>query len=310
MEARREAVFRRRMTFLFSAVVVLILGLVFFLAFAVGPWKSSSRSRKVSEVSKHSAPRAEKEQGTTTASQPQPAGQDAGQASRTLKRSIPAPPAVAIVVDDVGSTTEKLPLWTSINAPISFSVMPYPPLSSQLADQFYQAGYQVMLHVPTENHPPNSFAGTGQLTTAMDRETVFGTLDKDLAAVPHAAGMNNHQGGLGCDDFQLMYRECEWASERALFVVDSSSSANSQVTRAAVQLGLGKRKNQVFIDHQNDPDYIRSAMRELAGLARQNGFAFGICHYGRPNTATVVGEMVRTLEAEGIHFAFAGDINN
>jgi len=54
----------------------------------------------------------------------------------------------------------------------------------------------------------------------------------------------------------------------------------------------------------------RKAMRELAGLARKNGYAIGICHYHRPNTATVVGEMITALKAEGIHFAFARDIND
>jgi len=92
--------------------------------------------------------------------------------------------------------------------------------------------------------------------------------------------------------------------------VDSKSSVSSKVTKACLALGLPERNNEVFIDHQNEPDYIRGAMRELAGLARKNGTAIGICHWHRPNTATVVGEMIQTLKAEGIHFAFARDITD
>jgi polysaccharide deacetylase 2 family uncharacterized protein YibQ len=73
---------------------------------------------------------------------------------------------------------------------------------------------------------------------------------------------------------------------------------------------MGKKRNQVFIDHQNDPEYIRSAMHELADIAREDGYAIGICHWHRPNTASTVGEMVKELKSEGIHFAFARDINN
>lgn len=291
---------KRRLTLTVSAVLVLVLLVVLF-----GPWGpfkgvlfSHAKSTGSHKVAGNSNP-GRKSDGN----KPRPPG-------RVEKTSITKPPAVAIVVDDVGNTTERLPFWTAIDAALSFSVMPYPPLSQALAEELYKAGYVIMLHVPTQNAPPHSFAGKGQLACGMDRDTVFATLDADVATVPHAAGMNNHQGGLGCDDLELMTYECEWAKGRGLFVVDSNSSNNSKVSQAAVSLGMGRRKNQVFIDHQNDPDYIRNAMRELAGIARRDGTAIGICHWHRPNTASVVGEMVKVLKAEGIHFAFAGDINN
>ncbi|PKQ27633.1 MAG: hypothetical protein CVT63_06960 [Candidatus Anoxymicrobium japonicum] len=223
------------------------------------------------------------------------------------KKSDATPPAVAIVVDDVGNGVDKLPLWIAIDAPLSFAVLPAPPLSAQLAEQLYMSGYVIMMHVPTDNAPPNSFSGTGQLATGMDRATVFATLDSNFATVPHATGMNNHQGGRGCDQLDLMTFEVEWAKSKGLFVVDSSSSADSKVSQACLALGLPRRENEVFIDHQNEPEYIRGAMRNLANLARQNGCAIGICHWHRPNTAAVVGEMIQTLKAEGIHFAFVSN---
>ena len=229
---------------------------------------------------------------------------------RVEKRSDARPPSVAIVVDDVGNVESKLAEWTKIDAPLSFSVMPYPPLSVTLADRLYQAGYVVMMHIPTENQPPDSFAGEGQLSTNMNRQDVFITLDADLSKVPDVSGINNHQGGKGCNDLQLMTFECEWAKEHGFFVVDSKSSTDSMVSNAAVQLGMSRKMNQVFIDHQNDPEYIRSAMRELADIARKDGYAIGICHWHRPNTASTVGEMVKKLRAKGVHFAFARDINN
>lgn len=49
-----------------------------------------------------------------------------------------------------------------------------------------------MMYVPTQNAPPNSFSGKGQLAMNMDGTTVFKTLDTDLATVPFAKGLNNH----------------------------------------------------------------------------------------------------------------------
>jgi polysaccharide deacetylase 2 family uncharacterized protein YibQ len=240
----------------------------------------------------------------------QKAEAEVANSTRIEKASDPTGPTIAIIVDDTGNSTENLGQWLNIDAPITFAAIPHYAASAQLSDTLYGAGFQIMLHIPTENDPPKSYSGNGQLSVGMSRETVFGTLDGDLAVVPHIEGINNHQGGRGCNDLQLMIYECQWAQGRGFFVVDSDSSTHSQVTQAATSLGMPKRRSQVFIDHDNDPNYIRSAMRHLADIARKYGTAIGICHFHRPNTPRTVGEMINTLRAEGIHFAFVQDISN
>lgn len=311
---RRRVMKRRRRRALFVVSLVVVLGLAVGL---LGPWGPLSvfgkKNGKNPGPGTASAPDPGQNDTSTRSSQPAAASSASAPSvtsTRVEKLSNPIPPAVAIVVDDVGNTDEMLPAWLSIDAPIDFAVMPYPPLSEELANKLYDAGYLIMMHIPTQNAPPNSFSGKGQLEVGMDRSTVFNTLNTDITTVPHAEGVNNHQGGRGCDDNALMTSEVEWAKERGLFVVDSASSVNSQVTKACLALGMGKRLNQVFIDHENDPDYLRKSMRELAALARKNGTAIGICHWHRPFTASTVKEMMLVLGAEGIHFCFARDITN
>jgi uncharacterized protein len=234
----------------------------------------------------------------------------AGDSSRVEKDSDTSGPTIAIVVDDTGPAPQNLDKWLDVDAPVTFSVMPYCSSTKNLSQKLYDAGFRIMMHIPTENAPPNSFSGKGQLATGMNQATVFSTLDADLADIPNVTGINNHQGGKGCNDLNLMAYECQWAQQKGLFVVDSDSSTASKVTKAATSLGMPRRLNQLFIDHQNEPDYIRKIMRQLADIARRNGTAIGICHFHRPNTPTVVGEMVKTLKAEGIHFAFVQDISN
>ncbi len=210
----------------------------------------------------------------------------------------------------MGSTENNLSQWLSIDAPLTFAVMPHQPFSNSEAERLWLAGYRIIMHIPTENEKPHSFSSKGQLEVGMSRETVFRVLDADLATIPHVLGINNHQGSAGCDNLQLMTYMCEWARERGLFVIDSNSSRASKVTQAAQSLGMPRRCNEVFIDHENDPDYIRSAMRNLAAKSRKNGTAIGICHFHRPNTPRIVGEMILILKAEGINFAFVQDIHN
>jgi uncharacterized protein len=304
---RKQRLMRRRIRAVLMLACIVVLAAFLFSPW--GPWggvffapDDAHESEEALEVESEVEGEAEIEEEAS-----QEGGETAG---RKDKASDPNPPAVAIVVDDVGLDAANLEHWLMVDAPITFAALPYCAATAELSDSLYAAGYRIMLHIPTELDPPNSFSGKGQLEVGMSRQTVFDTLDANLATVPNVCGINNHQGGRGCNDLQLMTYMCEWALERGLYVVDSNSSTHSQVTKAAMSLGLPRRLNQVFIDGQNDPEYIRSQMRKLADIARQNGTAIGICHFHRPYTPTIVGEMVRELRAEGINFAFVQDISN
>jgi len=252
---------------IFTSIIIALLFI--FLFSPAGPYGHilfpSSKEGKKSEPKK-----SEKHRPSHSAIRRKQISQTSnGQEARTEKKSISKPPAVAIVVDDTGLSIENLQKWMEIDAPLTFSVLPYEPYSQEEAERLWEAGYQVMMHIPTQNAPPKSFSGRGQLEVGMDRDTVFRTLDGDISTIPHVIGINNHQGGRGCDDLSLMTYMCEWAKLRGFFVVDSKSSYHSKVAQAAVGLGMGRKVNQVFIDHQNDPEYIRSAMRNLADIARR-----------------------------------------
>jgi polysaccharide deacetylase 2 family uncharacterized protein YibQ len=231
-------------------------------------------------------------------------------ALRNEKLSSPVPPTIAIVVDDGGESAENLERWMEIDAPLTFSVKPHCRYSEELARELYLAGYRIMMHVPVENQYPHAYAGEGQIATDMDRETVFGVLDGDLATVPHAEGINNHDGEKGCCDLRLMTWQCEWAVEKSLFVMDNAAYGQGVLSRAAITMGLERRCNQVFIDERNDAGFVRSAMERLGEMARQYGVAIGVCTFGRSCTPGIVREMIDKLRADGLHFAFVQDVHN
>jgi polysaccharide deacetylase 2 family uncharacterized protein YibQ len=309
LRRRRRTLWRR-----IRSLGVLLLTISLVAAFLFSPWGPWSgvffSAHEKSENADVQQPEGQAPGEATEAAQTDFTQTENDTASGGGRASDPIPPTIAIVVDDVGLDAANLEKWLMVDAPITFSALPYCAAVPELAESLYGAGFRIMLHIPTENEPPRSFSANGQIAVGMSRETVFSTLDGDLATVPHVTGINNHQGGRGCNDLQLMTYECEWARERGLFVMDSDSSTHSQVTTAAQSLGFPRRESQVFIDHHNEPESIRSQMHRLAAIARQEGTAIGICHFHRPNTPSVIGEMIRTLRAEGIHFAFVEDIHN
>ena len=328
---KREMKRRRRRALLIAAALLLVLSVITLGVVIARSGGSGAGERRPSTKGDLKAPTSDRaassnpasstpddsrpqlpDQGSTAKEEnpPRSCWVDSRMPGRRAKESDTSAPTVAIVVDDVGNGRDPLAAWIAIDAPVTFAVMPHCEPSGELASRLYWSGYEIMMHIPTQNAPPNSFSGKGQLSVGMNRGNVFAQLDSNVSGIPYVRGINNHQGGLGCDDPALMASMCEWAKSRGLYIVDSNSSRNSQVTPATLALGLPKRKNQVFIDHQNDPEYIRGAMRELAGIARKNGTAIGICHWHRPNTPTVVGEMVKELKKAGINFAFVADITN
>ncbi len=231
-------------------------------------------------------------------------------ALETVTPATPSGPTVAIVVDDTGDSDAHLQEWLAIKSPVTFAIMPYCGNTSTDAQVLQAAGQQVMLHCPEENEKPNSYSGKGQMASGMDQATVNATLDADAAQIAGLVGMNNHQGGSAGNDMELQRKVAKWCQSRGLFLMDSMASMKPVAYKAAMELGMPKRSNDVFIDHDNDPDYIRGAMRELAAKARAEGTAIGICHFGRPNTARIVGEMIKTLQNEGIRFDFVSRISN
>lgn len=251
-----------------------------------------------------------KHESAQSAGIPGPVVQEQTEQQQQVTPPPPPVPTVAIVVDDTGSSDEHLQEWLSISSPVTFSIMPYCGNTKSDAERLQAAGQQIMLHCPEENDPPNSYSGKGQLTTGMDQATVNATLDANAAQLPGMVGMNNHQGGRAGNNLELQRRVAKWCKEHGLFLMDSMASTKPVAYKAAQELGMPVRKNDVFIDHENNADYIRKAMRQLAALARQHGTAIGICHFGRPNTARTVGEMIKTLEAEGIRFDFVSNISN
>ncbi|MHB8780683.1 MAG: divergent polysaccharide deacetylase family protein [Candidatus Geothermincolia bacterium] len=216
-------------------------------------------------------------------------------------------PKVAICVDDTGNNLEHMDEWLAIDAPVTFAVMPKCPATESAAEMLSAAGQQIILHMPEENDQGD---GGFRITTSMTQAEVNAMLDLCAAQLTQMIGMNQHQGSKAGNDMDTQRRVVAWAKSRGYFVMDSMASTKPVVYKAAVEAGMPLRASNVFIDHDNDPAYIRKAMRQLADIAKKRGTAIGICHFGRPNTARTVGEMIEVLEQEGITFEFVSNVSN
>jgi len=129
----------------------------------------------------------------------------------------------------------------------------------------------------------------------MDSKAIAEVLQADLASVPGAEGVNNHEGSLITQDQLKMQSILSLIKQRELFFVDSLTTSNSIAGAVAAELGLKWNQRTVFLDNKTDEAYIAGQLKELLQHAAKTGSAIGICHT-RPGTLKALQALAPELE--------------
>jgi polysaccharide deacetylase 2 family uncharacterized protein YibQ len=188
-------------------------------------------------------------------------------------------PRIAIIIDDMGYDMALAEAFMSLSADITISILPFSPFAGQVGEMAKSSGTQVLLHLPLEpKEYPKVNPGPGALLLSMDTDTMLGILEQNLAQVPYAQGVNNHMGSAFTADAEKLYPLFTVLKKRGLFFVDSVTSAQSQAFSAARLLQVPFGRRDIFIDHEQTPEFIESQLKKLVGLAKKNGFSVGIAH--------------------------------
>jgi len=100
-----------------------------------------------------------------------------------------------LIIDDVGFDHQPLDAAMHIDPNLNFSVLPNAQHAHEFAEELHNAGFEVLCHLPMEpvDYPRQS-PGKNAVMTAMSDAQIAETTREDIAAVPHAAGVNNHMG--------------------------------------------------------------------------------------------------------------------
>ena len=97
------------------------------------------------------------------------------------------------------------------------------------------------------------------------------------------------------------------AKKRKLYFFDSFVTNQSVCPALAKKIKIRFAKSDVFLDNQNDSEYIKGQLIKLKNIARKQGWAIGIGH-DRKNTLLVLKEMLGQLEKEGYEFVFLSQV--
>jgi len=191
----------------------------------------------------------------------------------------PLPPAVAVLIDDIGYKPQEDAAVLALPVPYAIAVLPGSPHGADLAHLAQLQGREVLLHLPMEATDRDTGLGELALRSGMDAPAMKAVLDQALSSVPHAIGVNNHMGSMLTGQPEVM----RWLMESLQrqgprFFIDSRTTPDTVAAMAAAEAGLAGLSRKVFLDHVRTREAVREALAELVASAKEEGHALAIGH--------------------------------
>lgn len=229
--------------------------------------------------------------------------------------AVSVPPAVSIVVDDLGSVDPRNPgnpIHTLFNrAPqITYAVLPFMANSSAVLQAADAMGIETMLHQPFEymgqSEPCNLEQNPSCLFVCMTPPQIAATLGRSLKSQePYIWGLNNHQGSRFSQHkpgLEVVMRELK---DRDFYFLDSRTRGDSLGYDIAREAGILTAERDLFVDQSAAASATVFTAEELVESVGQRAMYAPnynhvlICH---PRKTTVPGLLsaLDSLEKRGI----------
>ena len=218
-------------------------------------------------------------------------------------------PAISIIIDDIGYRIHEDLRSIAIPGPLAYAIMPLSPYAHKMSRLATKNGKQVLLHLPMESsiQDKNRLLGPGALMFNMNKNQFMRTLNIDLNSLPLAVGVNNHMGSLLTSSHGRM----EWLMKslklKNKFYIDSMTSRLSVASDIARENSVPYLKRDVFLDNEQNQDYVMSQLLELIRLAKTRGTAVAIGH-PHPVTIQVLTREIQDLDKYGVRLVSLTDL--
>ncbi len=197
----------------------------------------------------------------------------------SLCQASPNCPMVAIVIDDIGRRPHDLTPFLDLPIPVTFSVFPGLPLTSQALKLAKRAKCAVFGHIPME--PINASVMEPDLTFLLTHDShdqIRTKLNTMLNELPGIVGINNHMGSKFTQDTGLMQVVFSVLKQRNLYFLDSRTTRLTVAEATARHMHIRTLRRDVFLDDTRDPLAVATSMDKLVKKAEQQGWAVAIGH--------------------------------
>jgi hypothetical protein len=213
---------------------------------------------------------------------------------------------VAIIIDDCGQWPATERGFLALPIALTLSILPHVRYTAEIASDAAAAGKGIMLHLPMQPLGRDT-AGPGEITTSMADAQIASQTQDDIAQVPAAGGLNNHEGSKASADARVMKDVIAVVKAHDLFFIDSLTSAQSVAAQTARDAGVPAASRNIFLDNRADRAYTEQMLEQTVEYARRNGSAIAIGH-PRPTTLAALTAVYPKMQAEGVRFVLASEL--
>lgn len=216
-------------------------------------------------------------------------------------------PKIAIIIDDMGVNRKNSFEVIDLDVPLTLAFLPYAEQLGDITAKAKDHGHELMIHMPMQAMSAPVSLGPIAIKSGMDERAVKENMAAAFASFEGYVGVNNHMGSRVTQDAQLMGWVMEALGERGLYFVDSKTIAASVAAQSARQNGLPTAERDVFLDHEETPEFVSGALRKVEEIAANKGYAIAI---GHPKDVTIAGlrGWVDDVRSRGFEIVHAGEL--
>ena len=207
---------------------------------------------------------------------------------------------VAIIIDDIGYDMTPVRELLSIDADITFAILPLLAHSREAADMLHKANRETLLHLPMEPLSyPKEKPGSGALFSDMNDEELIFQLEKNLDSVPYVVGVNNHMGSKFMSNERNLVPVFKQLKKRDLFFIDSRTTNGSKTTAAAQKVHLNVASRKIFLDNERNYSKIYQILMDVAEAPAGNSMLIVIGH-PYPETIRALKDAHKVFREKGV----------
>ena len=221
---------------------------------------------------------------------------------------IPMRGVIGLIIDDFGYRNDHVSNgFLQLPGKLTYAIIPGHDYSQLFSKKAYDAGYEIIVHLPMENIGKTYGEEEYVLMSYFQDDEIKNRINKAFDYLPESIGLNNHQGSRGTADSRVMTLVAGVIKEKKKFFIDSRTTNNSLAETTMRKYGVPTNKRDVFLDNELDEEKIKIQLLELADVSEEKGIAIGIGHV-KPQTLNVLAKEIPVLQKKGFRFEFVSNL--
>ena len=217
---------------------------------------------------------------------------------------VPMRGVIGLIIDDFGYRNDHVSNgFLNLSGKLTYAIIPGHEYSQLFSKKAYDAGYEIIVHMPMENIGKTYGEEEYALMSYFQDDEIKDRINSAFDQLPESIGLNNHQGSRGTADSRVMTLLAGVIKEKKKFFIDSRTTSNSLAEITMRKYNVATNKRDIFLDNELDEEKINTQLLKLAELSEEKGIAIGIGHV-KPQTLSVLEREIPVLQKKGFRFEF------